>query len=34
VFPLCRQVSLPSGGKPDILALDSVRPGLGHRGQA
>ena len=24
LFPLCRQASLPGGGKPDILALDSV----------
>lgn len=24
LFPLCRQPSLPSGGKPDILALDSL----------
>jgi hypothetical protein len=24
LFPLCRQPSLPSGGKPDIFALDSL----------
>jgi hypothetical protein len=24
LFPLCRQAALPGGGKPDILALDSV----------
>jgi hypothetical protein len=24
LFPLCRQAALPDGGKPDILALDSV----------